>query len=190
MLSNNSSTNLNPHRWLSSQVHRNPKQKVMGAVVNLKSYLIQKLPNKRQRKALVSTLSCLSSKFYSDWISCNFRQWNDFFYDLLLLSFFLFLAKKVTMYRGSTAAKASKARALPKFWVSFNPIQNRGQIMPLTLYWALSGSNSPWCPWCRTKGGLISEFFLFGSKSNLQTWVSNHAMPMGLNSALILEIWD
>ena len=28
--------------------------------------------------------------------------------------------------RGATATKASKARALPKFWVTFNPISTRG----------------------------------------------------------------
>ena len=28
--------------------------------------------------------------------------------------------------RGATATKASKARALPKFWVTVNPISTRG----------------------------------------------------------------
>ena len=48
--------------------------------------------------------------------------------------------------RGATATKASKARALPRFWVTVNPISTRGQIMPTTVLWALSGSNSPWRP--------------------------------------------
>ena len=62
MLFNNLLMNLIPQRWLSSQVHRNLKQKVMGAVVNLKSYSIQKLQNKRQRKAPVSTLCSVKIK--------------------------------------------------------------------------------------------------------------------------------
>ena len=45
------------------------------------------------------------------------------------------------------ATKASKARALPKFWVTVNPLNQGGQIMPTTVLWALSGSNSPWRPW-------------------------------------------
>ena len=109
-LFNNSLTNLIPQRWLSSQVHRNLKQKVMGAVVNLKSYLIQKLPIKRQRKVPVSTLCSVKIMIKLlaypaifivielSKLSCNFRQWDYFFYDLLLLSFFFSLAKKVTTY--------------------------------------------------------------------------------------------
>ena len=145
MVSNNSSTNLNPRRWMSSQVHRNPKQKVMGAVVNLKSYLIQKLPNKRQRKAPVSTfyvqlksrLSCLSSNFYCDWISCNgtiFSMIYFFFHP------FYFLRNEKSNY--------------------------------IIL---------------KSKGGLISETFLFGS--NLRTCVPNHAIFSWLCRVLMGLIW-
>ena len=37
------------------------------------------------------------------------------------------------MYRGSMATKASKARALPKFWVRVNPISTTGQIITTTV---------------------------------------------------------
>ena len=37
----------------------------------------------------------------------------------------LVVAKNI-INRGATATKASKARALPKFWVTVNPISTRG----------------------------------------------------------------
>ena len=57
--------------------------------------------------------------------------------------FFKFLSPLLRC-RGATATKASKARALPKFWVTVNPISTRGQIIPTTVLWALSGSKLPW----------------------------------------------
>ena len=47
-------------------------------------------------------------------------------------------------HRAATPTKAPKARALPKFWVSYKKklVKKFG-----VEYWALSGSNLPWRPW-------------------------------------------
>ena len=49
-------------------------------------------------------------------------------------------------YRGAIAAKAAKALALSRFWDQLTLSEPGGQIMPTTVLWALSGSNSPWRP--------------------------------------------
>ena len=51
---------------------------------------------------------------------------------------------KHTVDKAATATKASKARALPKFWVTVNPILTRGVDYAHHSTMALSGSNSPW----------------------------------------------
>ena len=48
--------------------------------------------------------------------------------------------------RAATATKASKARALPKFWVSICSYKKQLVKKIGVKYWALSGSNSPWRP--------------------------------------------
>ena len=58
-------------------------------------------------------------------------------------------------YRGAIAAKAAKALALSRFWDQLTLSEPGGQIMPTTVLWALSGSNSPWRP-------CILVFFLGG----------------------------
>ena len=42
--------------------------------------------------------------------------------------------------------KGTALVALPRFWNQLTLSQPGGQIMPTTVLWALSGSNSPWRP--------------------------------------------
>ena len=80
--------------------------------------------------------------------------------------------------RSATAIKASKAQALPKFWVAVNPISTRGadyaHHSTMGLVWLKFAAALLYVVPVKSKGKISQNFVAFSEYMNLKcSWHSN-----------------
>ncbi len=79
-----------------------------------------------------------------------FQVTNETTHNYVIIATLSFINRTVVIYtRAATTTKASKARALPKFWVTVNPISTRGGRLCPPPYWCpqqvLKSTGTPEC---------------------------------------------